>query len=183
VPGRYPSRSPPFAGLDGRAAEDDAVDLLRLQRLHRLGHGEVGLAGAGRADAEGDGVLVDRVDVPLLVEGLRADRAAPVAQDVEGQHLGRTLGGLEAEHADDALDGLGGDTLAGADDRDQLVDEPLGERDLARLTVQRDAVSTHVDIGSEGLLDQREVLVSRSQDTDHVDAVGHHDDVTSACAP
>ncbi len=62
----------PLARLDRRAGQDDAVDLLGQQRLHGLGHGEVGLAGAGRADAEDDRVLVDRVDVALLVQRLRA---------------------------------------------------------------------------------------------------------------
>ena len=79
----------PLAGLDRRTGQDDPADLLGLQRLHRLGHREVGLAGAGRADAEHDRVLVDRVDVPLLVERLRADRPAAVAEDVEGEHVGR----------------------------------------------------------------------------------------------
>ena len=62
----------PLPRLDRRPGQDDPVDLLGLQRLHGLGHREVGLAGAGRADAEDDGVLVDRVDVALLVQRLRA---------------------------------------------------------------------------------------------------------------
>ena len=40
----------PLARLDRRAGEDDPVDLLRLQRLHRERDREVALAGAGRAD-------------------------------------------------------------------------------------------------------------------------------------
>src|SRR5690606_14286285 len=60
----------PLARLDGRAGEDDAVDLLGLQRLHRLGHGEVGPARTGGPDAEHDGVLGDRVHVPLLAQRL-----------------------------------------------------------------------------------------------------------------
>ena len=88
----------PLPRLDRRAGQDDPVDLLGLQRLHRLGHREVGLAGARRADPEDDGVLVDRVDVALLVQRLRPDRAAAVGQDVERQHLGRPLAGLGAQH-------------------------------------------------------------------------------------
>ena len=56
----------PLAGLDRRAGEDDPVDLAGLQRLHGQGHGQVGLAGAGRADAEGDDVGGDGVGVLLL---------------------------------------------------------------------------------------------------------------------
>ena len=47
----------PLAGLDRGPGEDDAVDLLGLQRLHRHRDGEPALAGAGGADAEGDDVL------------------------------------------------------------------------------------------------------------------------------
>ena len=46
----------PLPRLDGGPGQDDAVDLLALQRLHGLRHREVRLAGAGRADAERDRV-------------------------------------------------------------------------------------------------------------------------------
>ena len=49
--------------LDRRARQDDAANTPVLERAHRLGHGEVGLARAGRADREGDGVGVHGVDV------------------------------------------------------------------------------------------------------------------------
>ena len=78
----------------------------------------------------------------------------------------------------DPLDGLGGDALAGADDRHQLVEQPLGERDLAGLAVQGDPVAADVDLGVEAALDQAEVLVPGTEQADHVDAVGHHDGVT-----
>ena len=42
----------PLAGLDRRARQDDAVDLLALEQLHRMRDREPGLAGAGRAGAE-----------------------------------------------------------------------------------------------------------------------------------
>ncbi len=62
-----------LAGLHRRAHQQDAADLLALQRVHGAGHGEVGLAGAGRADAEVDVVVEDRLDVALLVRAARAD--------------------------------------------------------------------------------------------------------------
>ena len=162
----------PLPRLDGRAAEDDPVDLLGLQRLHGLGHREVGLAGAGRADAEGDRALVDGLDVALLVDRLGPDRATAVGQDVEAQHVGRALLRLGAQHLDDPLDRLAGDALAGADQRHDLVEEALGDGDLGRLAGERDPVAADVDAGVEGPLDQPEVLVSRAQDRHHVDAVG-----------
>ena len=81
----------PLARLDRGPREDDPGDLLGLQRLHGLGHGQVGLAGAGRADAEDDGVDVDRVDVALLVQRLGPDGAPAPGQDVQAEHLGRRL--------------------------------------------------------------------------------------------
>jgi hypothetical protein len=49
----------PLAGLDRRPGEHDAADLVALEGIDRAGHREVGLAGAGRADAEGDVVFLD----------------------------------------------------------------------------------------------------------------------------
>ncbi len=163
--------------LHGRPGQDDPVDVLRLQRLHGLRHREVGLAGAGRADAEHDRVLVDRVDVPLLVQRLGPDGPSAVGQDVHAQHVGRALVRLGAEHADRPLDGLRGDALAGADDRGQLVEEPLGHGHLGRLAAERDLVAADVDVGLEVLLDQGEVLVAGAQQGDHRDARRNHDRV------
>ena len=57
---------------------------------------------------------------------------------------------------------------------DQLLEEPLGQRDLGGLAVEGDLVAAHVDVGVEGALDQAEVLVAGTEQGDHVDAVGHH---------
>ncbi len=144
----------PLPRLDGRPREDDPPHLLGLQRLHGLGDGEVRLAGAGRADAEHDGVVVDRVDVPLLVERLGPDRAAAVGEDVQRQHVGRALGARAGrpQHGGDALDGLGCQPLAGADHGDELVHHLLAEGDGLGRTGDRDLVAADVDVGVEGLL-------------------------------
>ena len=75
-PGRKPRRSP--ASTAGR------VRMIRLtswprQRAGGHRHGQVRLARAGRADPEGDRLAADRVDVALLVDGLRRDLARAVA--------------------------------------------------------------------------------------------------------
>ena len=114
----------PLPGLHRRPGQDDPVDLLGLQRLHRLGHRQVGLAGAGRADREHDRVLVDRVDVPLLVQRLGPDGAAAGGQDVQGQHVGRPDARLPAQHGDAALDRVGGQLGARSPAADQLLEEP-----------------------------------------------------------
>src|SRR5208337_3509450 len=48
-----------FSGLDRRARQDDAVDLLVQQRRDRHGDGEVGLAGTGGAYGKHHIVLLD----------------------------------------------------------------------------------------------------------------------------
>jgi len=103
VPGRKPSRGP---------GQDDPVDLLGLQRLDGLGHGQVRLAGTGRADTEHDRVGVDGVDVALLPERLGSDGAPAPGEDVEGEHVGRALAGALLEHAHGTPNGVGGQCLA-----------------------------------------------------------------------
>ena len=71
----------PLARLDRRPREDDPVDLAPRQRGGRHRHREVGLAGAGRADPERDRVVADRVDVALLVDGLRRDARRAMRPD------------------------------------------------------------------------------------------------------
>ena len=60
----------PLPCLHRRAGEDDAVDLLVPEGGHGGGHRQVGLAGARRADAQGDGVLLDGVHIPFLAQVL-----------------------------------------------------------------------------------------------------------------
>ena len=61
------------------------------QRRGRHRHGEEGLAGAGRPDAEGDRLVADRVDVALLVERLRRHLGVAVPPDDVLEDLRRAL--------------------------------------------------------------------------------------------
>ena len=150
----------PLPRLDGGPGEDDPVDLLLLQRPDRLGHGQVGLAGAGGADAEDDGVLVDRVDIALLVGRLGADRPAARGEDVEGEHLHRPVGG-ELEHRDAPLDGVGRQLGATAHRLDQLLEEADDGAALVGGAGDGDLVAADVDVGlPEGALDDAERLIT-----------------------
>ena len=62
-----------FACFDGWAGEDDTTNLIGFEVGDSEGHGEVGFAGAGGADAEGEIVVANGVDVGLLKEGLWED--------------------------------------------------------------------------------------------------------------
>ena len=151
----------PLARLDGGAGEDDALDLARLEGVHGLGHGEVGLAGPGGADAEGDDVLRDGVDVALLPgrvgpHGL----AARPTHDLGAQHLARA--DVLAHHVDGPGQGGRVEVLAGLEHQDELVEEP--DHDLGGRALDRDAVALDDDLlVGEGLLDLAQVLVPRAQ--------------------
>ena len=67
-----------FPRLHSRAGQDDAADLLALERRDRHGDGQVRFACAGRADADGHGIVADGLDILLLPEGLTLYRLALV---------------------------------------------------------------------------------------------------------
>ena len=153
----------PLAGLDRGPGQDDAGDLLGLQRLHRLGDGEVGLAGAGRADAEDDRVLVDGVDVALLVQRLGTDVLAAPRQDVQAEHLGRAGPGVGGEDAERAADRVRGEVLAGLDQFEQLLEQADGDGVVGRRAGDGDLVAADVDVAVEAALDDAQQFVARAE--------------------
>ena len=82
----------PLARLHRRAGEHDALHSPLHEVGHRHGHGQVGLAGAGRADAEDDVVVPDGLHVATLTHVLGRDDAV-AGGDVDGvaEHLARRL--------------------------------------------------------------------------------------------
>ena len=59
-----------LARLDSRTRKDYAADLAALERHDRLCHRKIGLARSRGAYAEHDGVVLDRVNILFLSEGL-----------------------------------------------------------------------------------------------------------------
>ena len=158
----------PLARFDRRPGEDDPVDPLALQRSDRLGHRQIGLPGAGRADPEDDRVHVDRVDIPLLPQGFRPDRPTAVADDIECQHVGRSLRGAGPQHRDRSLDRIACQGLPSVDDDEQLVDQPLDDGHVDPRPAQRQLVAADMDVDRrEGPLDRVQQLVSGSEQRHH----------------
>ena len=70
----------PFAGLDSRAREDNALDAPAHQQIDRGGDRKIGLAGAGRSQSEDQLVLAQRLDVGRLAGRARRDAALAGAE-------------------------------------------------------------------------------------------------------
>jgi len=143
--------------FDGRASEDDPIDILPLQRLHGFRHGEVGLSGAGRADPEHDRVRVDGVDVFFLAEGLRTDALPARGENRRAETDGGARAAVITEHTGARHD-LGGREIAAlADHHEEFVDQAPGSGDLRRLAGERNfvAADVHAD-GGVFLLDRAE---------------------------
>src|SRR5437764_998822 len=161
VPGQ---EAEPLARLDRRARQDDAVDLLRLERLHGQRHGEVALARPGRTDAERDRVLPDGIHVLLLARGLRP-HALAAAQDLGGEHVRRALIGLE--HLDAASHAFAIEAVALLEEDHHLLEQPSDPLGLRRVAGDGDLVAADVDLDREGPLDQAQQLVTLTEKAHH----------------
>jgi hypothetical protein len=154
VPGKNPSFSPASTAGPG---EDDAPHLLVEQRAHRQRHRQVGLAGAGRADAEDDVVGAHLIDVLLLVGALGRDRP-PGARHQHGvgedrRQLGAAIG---RQHLDRAHDVVGREVLALAGEAVELLERRAHDRDHVVVAVDRDLVAAQVELRAGGALDELE---------------------------
>ena len=133
----------PLAGLDGRAREDDPRDLALVQRGDGERHREIGLAGAGGADAEGDRRAPDRVDVALLRDRLRRDLLSAVTPDDRVEDLAHILAGLERpEHR---VHGVAADLMTSLDQFDELVDHRPRALDVPVVALQGQLVAAQAD--------------------------------------
>ena len=162
-------KTQPLARLDRRAREDDAVDALGAKRRDRLRHGKVCFARAGRADAERDRVLLDRIEIRALAERLGLDGLAlgRDAHDVARKLLDLLLPAL-AHEAEDVAHVLLADLLALGRQRQQPGDGFFGVEHVFRLTGDVDLLvavgHAHVVFG----LDHPQVLVKRPEHADDV---------------
>src|SRR5947209_5900078 len=158
-----------LARFDGGTGEDDAVHLLVLQRLHTEGDGQVGLAGARRANHERDDVVPDGVGVVLLAAGLGADSASPGrAQNLGGEDLRRPLVGLH--HVDGASDVDAVEHVALFEQQHQLVDQRADARRVRAF--DGDLVAADKGLGVERCLDEPEKLVALPEEPHHEVVLG-----------
>ena len=161
-----------LAGLDHRAREDDAADLLALEGRHRHGHGQVGLARASGADAEGDGAPADGVDVALLAGRLGPQGPSAVGeQDVVGEEVGPLGAVADLVHQEVDVGRLG--ALPRLDEPDEAREDLRHEVDLLGRARDQHLVSTHGDKRLEGGLHAPEVGVGGPHEARGVYGVGN----------
>ena len=148
-----------LAGLHRRAHQQQAPHLIALQGVHGAGNGQVGLAGAGGADAKVDVVAQDGLQVGLLIGPPGADQGAlePHRQFRSGlvTIVEQCLdpGGLELK-----VDGLGGQHLRVRGDVEALQDLPAGAHRLA-LADETEEVAAVGDLDAQATLDLAQVAV------------------------
>ena len=147
----------PLTRLHGGPHQHEPAHALALHRLHGTCHGEIGLAGTRRTDAESEVVRADRMEVLLLVCAAPADQAA--------QRLDRVLV-VRRTHAHAALldrevHVLGRHRLAAR----ALVEQAQhrGPRGGVR-AAHREAPGTAADLDAQAVLDLVQVLVERPAD-------------------
>ncbi len=155
-PGRKPE---PLPGLHGRPREHDSLHASLDEVRHRHGHGEVGLAGAGRADTDDDIVVADRLDVALLAQVLRGDDPVP-GRHVDGvpEDLpqGHALGG-ELRRLVDVLEVEG---VAAIHEFVELSHHLLGHAAAPLVPAgHHDLVAPRADLDSQPLFDELQVLL------------------------
>ena len=119
-----------FAGLDGGAGENDALNLVLQQCGDRGSHGEVSLARASGTDAEDHRILEDRLEVEFLAEGFWDDRLAVGGnherRGVKSFEVGALAAGKGLQNAEEVRR-ADGETLAAGGVEE--VKEIRGERD------------------------------------------------------
>ena len=163
--------------LDGRTRQDDAADLLVAERVDRHRHREVRLAGAGRTDAERDGVLADGVDVALLVDGARADLAAAVRPHDVAVHLARLARGVDGD-VHERLDDRRAERPPSAHDLHQFLDGGARLVHAIRLTLEDEHVAAQRERAVQALLEDLEVRVVLAGDLERQAVVVEVDDRT-----
>ena len=134
------------------------ADLPLLQRGDGERHREVRLARAGRADAERDRAVADRVDVALLGHRLRRDLLAAVAPDDVVEDVPDVLGLVE--RAEDGVDGGRADLVAALDELDELVDDRARLGDVDVVALDRQPVAAQPDRALEPVAQRVEDAVA-----------------------
>ena len=131
-----------LAGFDRGAAQHDAFHPVGEQHRHRLGHRQVGLAGACRAKREHHFVACERLDIGVLPRRARPHGAAAGAncRQVGERQPGIVVGSVQ--HAYGRVHITGGHSLTAFEALPQACQRLLRRQHRIRVTADRHAVAT-----------------------------------------
>ena len=151
-----------LAGLDRRAGQHDALHQFALDGVDRRGHGEIGLAGAGRAGAEGDVVLLDVLagTRPGAACGRAARSCASSASATgcrcaESRRTGRLSSSIRPSWISSTDSVVPGQRV-------EHLQRLGGARRLRRFATQREALAAPGDDDIERGFDLAQILVERA---------------------
>lgn len=149
-----------FTGLDGRPGQDDGTHPLLDQGGNGHGHGQIGLAGTGGADAEDDVVITDSVDIDLLVGGLRRDNPVSrgdidlVEKNLVQPRLGVGLQDFQAE-GDVGRE----DRIAGSDQLVELFEQVDGQCHIVAGAGDGQASAPDMNFDAGAVFQHQQILV------------------------
>ena len=106
-------------------------------------------------------VLADRVDVALLVDGLRRDLLGAVLPDDVLEDLGRRA--VLVQRAGDGGDRAGRDVVALLDERGELLDDDRGGVDRLLLAVEREHVAAQPQVALDVALERAQHRVAAAR--------------------
>ena len=140
----------PFAGLDGGARQDQALDHALLQQGHGMADGEPGLAGAGRPRREHQLMALQFAHIEILRRRPGAHRSLLARRNLlEGRARAAAFAGkeiaLQGAFLDRAIDIAHGRRMARARPRPQNLQHPPGVADRVRLALDDDMIAIGVE--------------------------------------
>src|SRR5207302_3809576 len=144
-----------FAGLDGRAREDDPIDFAARECGGGAGDGKVGLAGAGGTRAEDKLLAADRRDIGLLHGPARRHQLAAGA-DCTVAVFG---GAHRCGHSGRALDVAAGDVEPIAYAFIERRQHALGTVARSQRALDGNPVAARRNIDAKPVLDERKMLI------------------------
>ncbi len=166
-----------LARLHGRAGEDDAPDGPAGQRLDGRRHGQIGLPGSSRSDAEDQRVVPDGIDVRALANGLGADDLPPPDRDHLAEHAARGRHRL-ADHLDHSTHGVLFQRGTLLHEQEEFLDDGAGIVGGLWFAREQNLVAARDDGRlREGRFHGSEVTVLVAQQVDHQANTGNPDSI------
>ncbi len=144
------------------------------QRGDGHGHGQVGLAGARRADAEDQVVALDGFQVAALVDGFRRqDLLAEVALLAALHQRAQGHFGIGGDHAQVAVQVAVVEDVAFAHQRVVVFQDAFGARDVVGFAFDFEVVVDQLGVDAQSGFDQPDVFIAGAEEAFDASADAH----------